>query len=406
MVDRVIFILIFALIKIRMRRKLHLLFVCFIIGKFLFSQVPQLRDNSKISLLTCAAGDELYSAFGHSAFRVQDPALGIDVVYNYGTFDFNQPNFYLNFTKGKMIYSLSRRSFEAFLYEYELEKRWVKEQILDLDLQQRNQLLAFFEENYLPENRDYLYDPLLNNCSSITGDILKNHFGDAIVFDDSHLGKRYTFRQLVRQFLDVNTWSMFGIDLAFGSPVDRKATVQEHMFLPYYAMEQFRNTTLNGKPLVKRERTVLDYNEHIPKGFFPLSPLFWFILLMAFTGIITYFDYKYKARSRWFDFSLLFITGFAGTFLFLLWVAADHTSTPYNFNILWALPVNMIVAFVVVFQDKVPKWAPKYLWSALGLMVIMLLLWIIKVQIFSPVLIPLLLTLAIRYLYMIKYSKL
>ncbi|MFT0715860.1 DUF4105 domain-containing protein [Flagellimonas lutimaris] len=389
-----------------MKKKFHFIFFFFIIGKVLFSQVPQLNESSKVSLLTCATGDELYSAFGHTAFRVQDPALGIDVVYNYGTFDFNQPNFYLNFTKGKMIYSLSRRNFESFLYEYELEKRWVKEQILDLSLNQRNQLLAFFEENYLPENRDYLYDPLLNNCSSITGDILKNQFGDAIVFDGSYLEKRYTFRQLVRQFMDVNTWSMFGIDLAFGSPVDRQATVQEHMFLPYYTMEQLRHTTLNGKPLVKRERTILDYSEHIQNIFFPLSPLFWFILLMAFTGIITYFDHKHKARSRWLDFSLLFVTGLAGTFLFLLWVAADHTSTPYNYNILWAFPLNMIVSFAVVFQDRVPQWVPKYLWSALGLIAIMLLLWIIKVQIFSPVLIPLLLTLAIRYVYIIKYSKL
>ncbi|MBR9853019.1 MAG: DUF4105 domain-containing protein [Algicola sp.] len=388
-------------------KKIFLLLSLFLItGNFVFSQAPRLSENSKVSLLTCAGGDVLYYAFGHSAFRVQDSVLGIDVVYNYGTFDFNQPNFYLNFTKGRMIYSLSRRSFESFLFEYELEKRWVKEQVLDLNLDQRNQLLAFFEENYLPENRDYLYDPLLNNCSSITGDILKEQFGDAVVFDGSYLEKRYTFRQLVRQFLNVNTWSMFGIDLAFGSPVDRKATVQEHMFLPYYAMEQLRHTTLNGKPLVKRERTILDYNEYSHSGFFPLSPLFWFILLLAFTAIITYFDNKHKTRSRWLDFTLLFISGLAGTFLFLLWVAADHTSTPYNYNILWAFPVNLVVAFVLLFQDNVPKWSTKYLWFALGLIALVILLWIIKVQIFSPVLIPLLLTLAIRYRYIIKYSKL
>ena len=263
-----VFIQIFALIKIKMNRKLQLLVFFFALGNFLFSQTPTLTENAKVSVITCASGDALYSAFGHTAFRVQDTALGIDVVYNYGTFDFNQPNFYLNFTKGKMIYSLSRRSFEAFLYEYELEKRWVKEQILDLTVAQRNQLLLFFEENYLPENRDYLYDPLLNNCSSITGDILKEQFGDAIVFDGSYLEKQHTFRQLVRQFLDMNSWSMFGIDLAFGSPVDRKATVQEHMFLPYYTMEQLRHTTFNGKPIVQRERTILDYNEHLQRGFF------------------------------------------------------------------------------------------------------------------------------------------
>ncbi len=398
--------MIFALMKFGMKPKSLLLILSLLVGKTLFSQVPELSEKSQISLLTCAAGDEVYTAFGHSAFRVQDSVLGIDVVYNYGTFDFNKPNFYLNFAKGRLIYSLSRTSFDNFLFSYELEKRWIKEQILDLTLEQRNQMLQFFENNYLPQNRDYLYDPLLNNCSSITGTILKDQFGDKVVFDGSYLDKQYTFRQLVRQYLSVNTWSMFGIDLAFGSPVDRKATVQEHMFMPYYAMEQMKHTALDGKPIVKRERTILDYDEHERHNFFPLTPLFWFILLLAFTGVITYFDYRHQTRSRWLDFSLLLITGLVGTVLFLLWVATDHTSTPRNFNVLWAFPLNVFVAFIFALQDKLPKWSTQYLWTALGLIGLMLLLWIFKVQIFSPVLIPLLLTLAIRYVYLIRYSKL
>lgn len=385
----------------------HIFIILFLlIGKNLLAQVPTLSEKSQISLITCASGDEIYTAFGHSAFRVQDTVLGIDVVYNYGTFDFNQPNFYLNFTKGRLLYSLSRSRFDDFLFAYESEKRWIKEQILDLTLEQRNQLLAFFEENYLPQNRDYLYDPLLNNCSSITGTILKDQYGDALVFDGSYLEQQYTFRQLVRQFLKVNSWSMFGIDLAFGSPVDRKATVQEHMFLPYYAMEQMKHTTLNGKPIVKRERTILDYSEHEDRTFFPLTPLFWLLLLLAFTGIITYFDYQHKTRSRWLDFSLLFVSGVAGTLLFLLWVATDHTSTLNNFNVLWAFPANAFVAFLFAFPEKLPTWTTKYLYVVLGLIALTLILWIFKVQIFSPVLIPLFLTLCIRYWYLIRYSKL
>ncbi len=389
-----------------MKQRIFFFSLLLLVGFQSFSQAPELSEKSQISLLTCAAGDELYYAFGHSAFRVQDPELGIDVVYNYGTFDFNQPNFYLNFVKGRMIYSLSRRSFEAFLYEYELEKRWVKEQILDLTLEERNELLAFFEENYLPQNRDYLYDPLLNNCSSITGTILKEQYGDAIEFDGSYLDEQYSFRQLVRQFLNVNSWSMFGIDLAFGSRVDRTATVQEHMFLPYYAMIQIRHTTKDGKPLLKRERVILDYQEHTKQNFLPLSPLFWFILLLVFTGIVTYFDYQHKARSKWLDFSLFFITGLIGLFLLFLWFATDHTSTPYNYNVLWAFPLNAVVAFILVFENKLPEWSAKYMYSMLGLVGLMLILWIFGVQIFSPVVIPVLLTLAMRYVYLIRYSKL
>ena len=377
-----------------------------LLGKLGFSQAPSLSENSQVSVLTCATGDELYSAFGHTAIRVQDPVLGIDVVYNYGTFDFDQPNFYLNFVKGKMIYSLSRRSFDNFLFEYELEKRWVKEQILDLTLNQRNEFLTFLENNYLPENRDYLYDPLLNNCSSITGDILKKLFGDAIVFGESHLENQFTFRQLVRQFLDLNSWSAFGIDLAFGSVVDREATVRQHMFLPYYALDQLDNTTLNGKPLVKRQRDILDYSEHEQNGYFPLSPLFWFSLFLVFVGIITYLDIRHKTRSRWLDFSMLFLSGIIGLALLLLWLATDHTSTPYNFNILWAFPLNLVVAFLLIFQPKLPEWTSKYFWVTIGLMGIVILLWILRVQLFSPVLIPLLMALGIRYWYILRCHRL
>ena len=370
------------------------------------AQNPSLSESSTVSLITCGSGEELYSSFGHTAFRVQDPVLGIDVVYNYGTFDFDKPNFYLNFAKGKLIYSLSRTTFERFLYEYELEKRWVREQIFDLNLAERNRILAFLENNYRPENRDYLYDPLLNNCSSITGDILIDQFNGSIEFKGSHLKKQYSFRELVRQYLGYNSWSSFGIDLAFGSVVDRVATVREHMFMPYYAMYQLRNTTKNGKPLVKRERVILDYSELEDTGFFPLSPLFWFSLLFVFICIITYLDLRHKARSRWLDFSIFLITGLVGTILLILWLATDHTSTPYNYNVLWAMPFNLVFAFVLLAQPQFTDWMPKYLLLLLGLLALVIVLWIVGVQSFSPVLIPLFLALTVRYLYLLKISKL
>lgn len=401
----VLFILIFALTPSQMKQKVIFLALFLLIGKQLSAQTPALSEKSQISLLTCAAGDNLISAFGHSAFRVQDSVLGIDVVYNYGTFDFNRPNFYLNFVKGRLIFSLSRRRFDRFLFEYEMERRWIKEQILDLTLAEKNAFFSFLEHNHLPENRDYLYDPLLNNCSSVAGDILKELYGNAIVFDGSHLDKQYTFRELVRQNLEINSWSSLGIDVAFGSVVDRKATVQEHMFLPDYAMQQLRNTTKDGKPLVKRERTVLDYDETEQTGFFPLSPLFWLILLLLFTAILTYLDFKHGTRSRWLDFTLFLLTGLIGMLLLILWVATDHTSTPWNFNILWALPANLGMAYLFVFPQQLPQWFRKYLWVALGIIGIMIILWVIKIQVFPPVLIPLLLTLVVRYTYLLKFTK-
>jgi len=352
--------------------------------------------------MTCAAGDVLYYAFGHSAFRVQDPVIGLDVVYNYGTFDFDKPNFYFNFAKGKLIYSLSRRSFENFLYEYELEKRWVKEQILNLDQEEVNALFIFFEENYRPENRDYLYDPLFNNCSNITSVILKEHYGDAINFNGDHLEKHYSFREIVRQFISLNSWGSFGIELAFGGITDKTATVEEHMFSPYYAMYQLKNTTKDGQPLLKRERTVLDYPELNRNTTFMTSPLFWFLFMLLLVGAITFLDWKHATRHRWLDFTLFFISGLSGIFIFLLWVATDHEVTKLNFNFLWLLPSHAVVGFYLLNHPIKVRWLKSYLWMALGSLGLTFIIWILGIQVLSPLNIPLMLILVARYLLLLK----
>ena len=351
--------------------------------------------------MTCGSGEQLYSAFGHTAIRVQDPVLGIDVVYNYGTFDYSRPNFYLNFARGRMWYSLSRRNFEQFLYEYELEKRWVKEQILNLTTAEKNELFSFFESNYLPENRDYLYDPLFDNCSTIAADVLKEQLNDSITFNDSHLEQRYTFRQLIMQHLDWNSWSAFGINLAYGSSVDREATVREHMFLPYYAMYQIRNTTKGQEPLLLRERTILDYPMKTLNGYFATSPLFWLALIFLFVAIITLLDKRHEHKNRWLDFIVFLMSGLLGCFMLALWFLTDHTSTINNLNVLWALPLNLVVCFFLL-SEKTPEWLPKYLWFALGLLGLTLILWVFKVQVFSPLILLLMAILVLRYLFLLK----
>ncbi|MGD1946582.1 MAG: DUF4105 domain-containing protein [Croceivirga sp.] len=365
-------------------------------------EVPQLSNNAQISILTCGPGNQLYTAFGHTAFRVQDPIIGLDVVYNYGTFDFNRPNFYLNFTKGKLIYSLSRRSFERFLFEYEYEKRWVKEQILNLSTKEVNDLFQFFEDNYRPENRDYRYDPLFNNCSNISGIILDEQLKDTIVFKGDHLKKPSSFRDLVREYISLNTWGSFGIELAFGGITDRTANIRDHLFLPDYAMRQFRNTLKNSKPLVRRERTILNYPESEYNIMFTLSPLFWFILLLGFVVVVTYLDIKHGSRNRWLDFVLFLLSGLIGTGILLLWLATDHQVTKLNFNFLWLLPSNAIVAFYVLRRQPNIRWLKKYIWAAFGGVGFILLIWIVGLQSISPLSLLLMLALMSRYGLLLK----
>jgi hypothetical protein len=86
----------------------------------------------RISLLTCTPGKELYSTFGHSAVRISDSASNSDIVYNYGTFNFDEPGFYAKFIRGKLSFYLSTDDFDSFIYSYQEEKRGITEQVLNL----------------------------------------------------------------------------------------------------------------------------------------------------------------------------------------------------------------------------------------------------------------------------------
>ncbi|MEP5831903.1 MAG: DUF4105 domain-containing protein [Maribacter dokdonensis] len=379
------------------------LFLC-IVAFWGQAQGAQLSPLSKISLLTVGTGEDLAAKFGHSAIRLQDPTLGIDEVYGYGTYDFEDPNFYLNFTRGKLSYTISRIPFKYFKYSYQKEKRWVKEQVLDVDLEQRNAIVSFLEHNLLPENKKYKYDFLFDNCATRIPMVFEKTLGNTFKFDYNHLKEQLTFRELIRLKLNPNSWSNFGIDLALGSVIDRAATPYEHLFLPIYVYEQMKHTTLNGKPIVKKESILLDIPEQEDKSLFIATPLFWLCVLLVIVGYFTYRDYKNLRRNRWLDFTLFTITGLAGVLILFLWFATDHLATKANFNSLWAFAPNLFISFILL-RKTVPKWVLTYSVFLTILLGITSILWLFKIQVFSILLIIVLLTLAIRYLYLIYYFK-
>jgi hypothetical protein len=95
---------------------------------FLFFVQP--ITSQQFSVLTCSRGDEIYSTFGHSAIRYQDSALGIDWVYNYGLFDFHDPNFIPKFCMGKLDYMVGKETMNDFMAQYVYQQREVKEQVI------------------------------------------------------------------------------------------------------------------------------------------------------------------------------------------------------------------------------------------------------------------------------------
>lgn len=381
---------------------LFLLFFLLLI-KPLQAQV-QLSVYSEISIVTAGPGSVLYEAFGHSAIRIKDPVLQLDLIYNYGIFDFNTPDFYTNFTKGNLLYKLARYDFKYFLASYKRDKRWVKQQVLNLNQQQKQAFLIYLENNAQPENATYFYDPYFNNCATILRDITSTILKDKVIFSDNNLDKNSSFRQLMDKEIPWNTWGSFGINFILGSKLDTKPDFKQYMYLPDYVYSIFKNSTLFVKnqpeSLVKREDTLLDYKE-LEQKISIFSPFLIFSII-SFIGIFfTYTDYKKKKRTKWLDFTLLFATGILGIIVVFLWFFSDHSTTPNNFNFLWAFAPNVLIAFLVLKQHP-KKWLHAYFKFLIFMLGLIPVFWVLEIQLLPISTIPLLILLFIRYLYVSK----
>lgn len=357
------------------------------------SQPVSLTTASEASLITCGPGGDLYATFGHSAIHISDPYAGVDRVYNYGTFDFNTPNFYLKFAQGKLNYMLSVSTMPQFLREYEYEGRWVYRQKLNLTQTERQQLYNFLEENALPQNRDYKYDFFYDNCSTRLRDVLENTLGDRLKYPENPKDSIQTFRDLIGLYLTNHAWSELGIDLALGEPCDRIATWRQKMFLP-----DFLKSNLEQAKVIHDDKTenLISGGAYIlterrnPKDEDTAGIMWIFWTLFAVAGISAVF---LKARYfRWFDIVFFSVIGLLGIFIALLWFATDHSATKWNFNLLWALP-TWIWGAILLIRNKPNS---RFFKIHALIMFAILIFWIAIPQNFHEAVIPLTLALMMR----------
>ena len=367
----------------------------------------RLSPQAKISLITCSSGPELYAIFGHSAVRVNDPVNGLDIVFNYGTFDFDEPNFYLKFARGKLRYKLSVAYFRDFVYSYTMDNRSVYEQEMNFTEEQKQQYWAFLTNNYMPANRFYLYDFFFDNCATRIRDGVEATFPNQIRFNISHFDEDMTFRNLIDLYLPPQPWGDFGIDLALGARIDQEAAPYEYMFLPDFLAKGFANATITGDgrtvPLVG-EMKVLFEREPIPfdRGFFTPTLVLW--VFFAVVLALTVMDLVKRRRSRVFDMVFFFIAGLMGIILLLLWFATDHQATAYNFNLLWAVPTHIVVA-VFLRRYALRNWVSKYMLATAILAGVLLLFWPWWPQMLHTAFVPVTMALGLRAAYTVWFSR-
>jgi hypothetical protein len=351
--------------------------------------------NLRISLLTCSPGQELYSSFGHTAVRVTDKATGNDLVFNYGTFDDSDPYFYLKFTRGLMLYALSVYPFQDFQYEYKVQNRSVVEQGLQLTCEEKKKLYDQLLLNAEESNRYYLYYFLDDNCTTRAKDMIKKNAISPISFSSILPADKPTFRNLIHSYLDKadQPWSKLGIDILLGSRLDKKVTDEQAMFLPDYLLEGFDSASIASRPLVGSKQTVVFVNEQKVERSW-LRPLMFFSLLLVIVVLLTLLGTRWAQQlMNIFDRIFFFMLGLLGLLILVLWIIRVDTVCRDNFNLLWALPTHLYIAFVL---GRRKPWIRKYFRITIIISLLTGITWFFLPQEMNAGLLPLLMIIITR----------
>lgn len=386
------------------RRFFH--FLLFLVWTLAMS--AQRQDSIRVSLLTCSPGQEVYSLYGHTAIRCENLHTGSDVVFNYGVFSFDQPNFIWRFVLGECDYMVIPIPWKYFWPEYSERGSSITAQVLNLNSDEAARLYDMLSTNCQPENRVYRYNFLYSNCTTMVRNMVERCVDGHVVYADTI--PHYTYRQILHQYAAVQPWAQEGDDLLLGADVDTLLTPRAAMFAPEYMMRYaasavIRNDNNDTRPLISHTETILQKREVHPEEVFPLDPVPAFLCLLLFCLLILGLE-RLVNRQIWiWDVLLLLAQGVAGALLFFMFFFSQHPGVSSNWLIALLHPVALLGIPVVV---KAALRRRKTLWHAFNLTILALFLvfspWI--PQDFGNIVVPLALALMTRPIsYYLYYRK-
>ncbi len=363
----------------------------------LVSPAQEKPSALRISLITCTPGAELYSVFGHNALRIVDSAAGTDIAYNFGTFNFDDPDFYTKFVRGKLQYFLSQENFNDFLYAYQYFQRGVSEQVLNLTEKEKKEIQQALFENLSEENRYYKYDFFYDNCSTRLRDIIFKSKTNEAFNPPAFIPEGLTFRDHLHTYLDraEMKWTRVGIDIILGVEADKKMSISDAMFLPEFLAMGAKATRLGQVNLVSEEHELIpDLQPKPNKVIFWQSPFFLFTLIALIIMLPLAQQFPTFGKVQLVIEKAVFMTAsLIGLLLVFMWLGTDHQSTARNLNLIWTFPLHLILVFKAT---QLPSWLKIYAKLYTASVVILLIAAIILPGIIAYALFPILIAMAYK----------
>lgn len=340
----------FILLKFMSRLKYFIF--CLFMG-VAFSVQSQSTDSIRFSLLTCAPGTEIYSLFGHTAIRYENYTRRIDVVFNYGMFSFNTPNFIFRFVAGETDYQLGITPYSYFEAEYAMRGSSVYQQVLNLTQSEKERLLTILENNYLPENRIYRYNYFYDNCTTRARDKIEECIEGKVVYPDSLSGKSY--RSIVHEFTAGSPWDELGIDLCLGAEADKEINKRQQMFSPFYMKYYASNAYIvdaggTRRPLILDETKIVDVEPEEVQPGFVLSPLMCGALFLALCVVMAWGQWKTQRIWWGWDIVLYGFQGLAGCIIAFLFFFSVHPTVGSNWLLILFNPIPLLYLPFMVYK--------------------------------------------------------
>lgn len=365
--------------------QLILVFFCFV---KLQAQTFKLSDKAAVSIITCGSGGEMYSLFGHTAIRVSDTSNNIDLVYNYGTFDFNTPNFYLKFFKGDLQYFATCCTYDEFLYGYLYEKRNVSEQYLNINQNEKQIIFDNLNSVLNSDDKFYTYKFIDKNCTTMVIDIVNKSLGSAII-SKKNTQKSNSYRSILYPYFNNHFYENLGISLLFGYKVDHEQT---HLFLPSELEKNISQVSLkNGNKLCLSTNNLLDFKPQ-------QTPFSWWNNIYSLIIILGSIVLVNNTKINLIYFSIL---GLLGCFFTFAGFYSLHKEVLYNYNTLLCNPILLLVCLFYIRK----KWNLVY-YSCIAVIACLcfyLLVMINKIHLFAVL--PIIITTGIIIFKTVKLSK-
>jgi hypothetical protein len=303
-----------------------------------FGQNIILSKNARASVITCDTGNESYSLFGHTAIRITDLENNLDVVYNYGAFDFRTPNFVAKFAKGDLQYFAVANTFSDFMSQYTYEERSVFEQELMIPLAYKQKLFDNLTAVLASSESYYTYKFIDKNCTSMVVDILNKTLGAEIISKDFDTDK--TYRTILFPYFDNFFYEKLGTSIIFGTKVDQYSN---HIFLPFELHKGLQKIQFKNQPLCAESKKLLEFKKQAPSSWW--DNVYSYLL---FLGIILIINKKYI------DTFYLLVMGLLGIFFATVGFYSFHQELANNYNVLLFNPILLVLLYFIFKNNK--KW--------------------------------------------------